>query len=128
MMLNVITNEYITSVSKTMHRKLKDSTVAGPQTHVEPTNRFLSTAEDGMNMIAECVNSYIIFIHSFILRIYIALFKRPTQRRSQPSHGYKSVISDTYKRQANLAEASIASLVGGHSRWRDPQSKRLDAV
>jgi len=26
------------------------------------------------------------FIHSFVLRIYIALFKRPTQRRSQPNH------------------------------------------
>ena len=44
MMLNVITNEYITSVSKTMHSKLKESPVVGPRTHVEPTNGFPSTA------------------------------------------------------------------------------------
>ena len=50
MMLNVITNEYITSVSKTMHSKLKESPVAGPRTHVEPTNGFPSTAEDGMDV------------------------------------------------------------------------------
>ena len=45
-MLNVITNEYITPVSKTMHSKLKESPVVGPRTHVEPANGFQSTAED----------------------------------------------------------------------------------
>src|SRR5205809_465857 len=52
MMLNVITNEYITrtSVSKTKQRMLKESPVADPRTHKERTNRFPSTAEDGIDV------------------------------------------------------------------------------
>ena len=54
MMLSVITNEYITSVSKTMHSKLEESPLAGPRTRVEPTNGFPSTAEDGMDIQSLC--------------------------------------------------------------------------
>jgi len=35
--------KYITSVSKAMQGKLKESQVAGPRTRVEPGNRFPST-------------------------------------------------------------------------------------
>jgi len=45
MMLNVIMNEYVQSVSKTKHSELKESPVAGPRTRVEPTNEFQSTAD-----------------------------------------------------------------------------------
>ena len=43
MMLDVITNENITPVSKAMRSKLEESLVAGPRTHVEPANGFPST-------------------------------------------------------------------------------------
>ena len=51
MMLNVITNEYITSVSKTKHSKLKESPVAGPRIHTwnQPTDSHRQLI-DGMDV------------------------------------------------------------------------------
>ena len=40
MMISVITNENITSVSNKMHSKLEESPLAGQRTHMEPTNGF----------------------------------------------------------------------------------------
>lgn len=42
-MLNVIMNQYATSISKTMHSNLKESSVAGLCTCVEQANEFPST-------------------------------------------------------------------------------------
>ena len=49
MILSVITNENITSASKTMHSKLKESPLADQRIHEEPTYGFQSTAGDGMD-------------------------------------------------------------------------------
>ena len=42
---DVITNENVTSVRERMHSKLKELPVAGPRTHVEPANGFLSITD-----------------------------------------------------------------------------------
>jgi len=44
-MLNIAMNEYFQPVRKTKHSNLKESPEADPRTHVEPTNRFPSTAD-----------------------------------------------------------------------------------
>jgi len=49
LMLNVITNEHITSISKTMHSMLKESPMGGPRTCVEPVNGF--PLSDYMNVV-----------------------------------------------------------------------------
>ena len=38
MMLNVIMNGYVQSISKPKHSRLKESPEVGPRTHVEPAN------------------------------------------------------------------------------------------
>lgn len=40
-MSDLITNESIASISQTMPSKLEESSVVGPPTQIEPTNRFL---------------------------------------------------------------------------------------
>jgi len=44
-MLNVVMSDYFQSARKTKHSKRKESPEADPRTHVEPTNRFPSTAD-----------------------------------------------------------------------------------
>lgn len=51
LMLNVITNEHITSISKTMHSTLKESPMGGPRTCVEPVNGF--PLSDYMNVVQQ---------------------------------------------------------------------------
>jgi len=48
-MLKWHNDEYIASLSKTMHSKLR-VTVAGPSTHEEPANGFPSAADDDMDV------------------------------------------------------------------------------
>jgi len=49
-LLNVITNEYVASISKTKHSKLKESSVAGPRTRVEPAMGFRRQLTDDMDV------------------------------------------------------------------------------
>jgi len=44
-MLNVETNEYITSISRTVHSKLKESPVAGSCKRIELADGFLLIVE-----------------------------------------------------------------------------------
>ena len=61
--------------------------------------------------------------------IYIALLLETYSAEALPAQPrLKRVIWETYKKQVSLAEASIAGLVEGHSRWTDPQLKRLGSV
>lgn len=57
MMLNVITNEYNTSASKTMHIKLKESPMVDPRKHMEPTNELTDGMDVVQSLCPSCVDS-----------------------------------------------------------------------
>src|SRR6218665_2905099 len=82
-------------------------------------------ARTNIKQFSVYIDTYIDYIHSFILETYIApLQETTTRRRSQPSHGQKRRTSERCKIWKGVPSARNAAQRGDHSMLMDPQPKR----